>query len=128
MEYAAKKIASVRKLTRTSAVIVDKGGRRRARELFPILGGIVSRSIDWKPPFGESFMKIISNFSNEERIELGCGLESGSFRVSYNDGLKIETSEKETALIFFFISLVSKLQELGTASAIEFDAYEQAIK
>ena len=128
LEYAAEKVASVRGLARTSGIIVDKGGEHRARELFPILGGIVTRSIEWNPPFGDSFAKIMSGFSSEERIDLGCGLEAGSFRASYNGGLKIEASNKETALIFFFISLVSKLQKLGTVSAIEFDAYEQAIK
>jgi len=128
LEYAGKKAASVRKLTRTSGIIIDKGGMRRPRELFPILGGVVSSSIEWEPPFGDSFTKIITNFSNEEKIELGCGLDSGAFRVYYDSKPKIEISGKETALIFFFISLVSKLQLLGTASAIEFDAYEQAIK
>ena len=45
MEYAGKKAASVRKLKRTSATIVDRGISRPPRPVFDIVSGIVAARV-----------------------------------------------------------------------------------
>jgi hypothetical protein len=40
----------------------------------------------------------------------------------------IKTSGQEEALIFFFLSLLERLQGLATVPAIKFDAYVSALR
>jgi len=47
VEYAGRKVASVRALSRTSAPIIHAGGEQEARALTPILGGILATEPGW---------------------------------------------------------------------------------
>ena len=129
IEYAGNKAASVRQLHRTSAPIIHLGGPHRPREHYNILAGILTLESGWSPPLGESFTQSITGLTPECRLDFGCALNSGSFRVRYNENppYSIETSNSENSLIFFFLTLLSRLQELGTAPAMDISAYEQAL-
>jgi hypothetical protein len=130
VEYAGKKAASVRKLHRTSAKIIDKGEEKVPRKLFRILAGVVTHTSDWNPPLGDSFDESIARLSTEEQIDFGCVLASGSFRCDYSGSTpKIEKTESnDSAFMFFFLTLLDKLQELGTVPAIDFKEYEKVLK
>ena len=52
IEYAQKKVASVRCLHRTSLPIPHAGGVYPAKALIPILGGLLTFESDWNPAFG----------------------------------------------------------------------------
>jgi len=129
IEYAGSKAASVRCLRRTSGPIPHAGGTFEPRKLFPILAGILTLGNTWKPPFGESFETVISQLPSENRIDIGCALQFGAFDVKYVEGNRpeIERDEKN-ALIFFFLRLLSRLQNLGTVPAIEIDEYAKSLE
>jgi hypothetical protein len=49
VDYAAKKIASVRALHRTSLPIPSAGGMQPAKKPCHIIGGLLTFESDWKP-------------------------------------------------------------------------------
>jgi len=54
IKYAQKKVASVRRLHRTSLPIPHAGGTYEAKPLIPVLGGLLAFESDWTPPLGDS--------------------------------------------------------------------------
>ena len=128
IEYAAGKIASVRRLKRSSASIVHAGGEHAPRDaLSPIIGGILTTSAGWTPPFGTAFTSCISGLNSESLVDLGCAATSGAFETLV-DGKdrSIETCNDTVALAFFFLRLLRRLQRVGTVPAIEYDRYLEA--
>ncbi len=130
IQYAGKKAASVRKLTRTSAPIIDRGDKKEPRKLFDIIAGIVTHTSDWNPSLGNSFDETITGLTSEERLDFGCVLSEGSFRCDYSqEQLQIEKTESDdSAFMFFFLTLLKRLQEFGTVPAIDFKEYEKVLK
>lgn len=127
VEYAGKKIKSVRELERTSAPIYYAKGQYPPKPLFNIIGGILTLTNDWKA-LDEPFNAAIKSCKDNEKINLGCCIHAGSFAISYiNDKITYDKSNKEDALIFFFLNLIEMLQKLGTVSAIEIAKYHQNI-
>jgi hypothetical protein len=124
IEYAGSKIESVRKLKRTSKAIVHAGGTYAPRSLTPILGGILTLSSIWSPPLGESFKTAIISLSKNNRIDIGCCLEYGSFKIGYEEETKIFISKPESSLISFFLDLLDLLQSIGTVAAIDVLQYK----
>jgi len=124
IEYAQAKIASVRKLHRTSATIYHAGGKFEPKVPIPILGGFMTTYSDWSPPFGESLLKALEDSDELSRLDLCCSLADGTFEVNYEEEpLKLEITEKNKALLFFFLKLLSKLQKVGTVAAIDYNKY-----
>lgn len=78
---------------------------------------------DWNPPLGDTFDASISKLTGHESLDIGCALHAGSFVV--DDDL-VTKAEADRALIFFALSLLRKLQALGSAPAIEYDKYADA--
>lgn len=127
IEYASEKVRSVRRLKRTSIPIYTAEGVIPPKPPQKIIGGLVCLSSDWKKGINSRRLeKALKEIDDENgRIDIGCCLESGSFTVNYNNEgtITIERSTAESALIFFFIRLMSMLQQLGTVSAIDFNSY-----
>lgn len=130
LEYAGKKTSSVRKLLRTSVSVPYVEGKYKKKPLFNIISGILTLDSSWTPPFGDSFKLVLKNSTKYKQIDLGCVLLSGAFKAEYKSGKysKHKTSSAENALIFFFLNLFSKLQELGTCPAINIEKYSESIK
>lgn len=127
IEYASKKFESVRRLERTSISITHAGGRFEPVKLPHILGGFLSFSSGWSPPFGKPFYDHIENAAESPHtlIDVGCVLNEGAFELSgagYPNP-KIEVSEKDDALVFFFVRLLARLQAMGTVPAMDIMAY-----
>ena len=59
VEYAQKKVASVRKLHRTSLPIPHAGGVYPAKPLPHIIGGLLTFESDWSPALGESLTNVL---------------------------------------------------------------------
>lgn len=126
--YAGDKVSSVRKLHRTSAEITHAGGKFEPRPLFQILGGILAYDSDWSPGFGDPFLRTFNELLDEQRLDIGCVIAEGSFEVDYNSGHSyVSTSNSSLSLVNFFFRLLSKLQGLGTVSAIDYQQYINAI-
>lgn len=129
VEYAGKKVASVRGLKRTSAPIVHAGGEHEPRVITPILGGILATEPGWKPPFADAFCACVAGTAPKERLDLGCVASAGAFEAIYEDsGHKVSTSNPDFALASFFMRLLHRLQRIGTVPAIEYADYLKAFE
>ena len=130
VEYAAEKVSSVRRLARTSARIVHAGGEHEPRPLTPILGGILASDGGWNPVFGDPFQESIRKQDGERRLDLGCVANSGGFAITWGDGdqPELQTSAADHALAFFFLTLLDRLQRVGTVPAMDYQQYLQAFE
>ena len=131
IEYAGGKASSVRRLFRTSAAIPYAGGVYPPKQLHEIMAGILTLDCDWNPPFDDTFRNTVNALPYVERIELGCALLKGGFQIKYLDhaGHKvITTGSSEVALIYFFLNLMQRLQEVGTVPAIDIVEYFKSLQ
>jgi hypothetical protein len=128
VEYAGKKVASVRALHRTSAEIRHAGGTYPAQDPDgkPILGGILAATCGWADLRGDAAARAITNAPNGRHLDMGIALDATAFDYDATTG-DITYSPVNTQLIWFAIHLFKRLQSLGTALAIVLDDYEQAL-
>ncbi len=127
IKYASKKAASVRILKRTNAKIVQAGGDiEKPKEPFVILAGILT--IDGKCT--TRMMKQLRSLKEDGFLNFGCALNKEAFWFKSNpEGSRIlENSKQSEGLIFFFLNLLSKLQQLGTVSAMDMQCYIDKFK
>jgi hypothetical protein len=122
--YAAKKVASVRRLARTSTSFAWASGTHQGREDFVPLGGLLCGSCGWKSGLGDSFEEALQGTVQDGRLDLGCVLGQGAFEIPDRDKPgTVTTSAAEVALVSFLLTLLRRLQGLGTAPAIDYEAY-----
>ena len=83
----------------------------------------------WNDFSSNAFESTIQNLNNLMRLDLGCALKSGAFSIRYSDDSDpiIKLSSKEESLIFFFLHLFSRLQEIGTVPAIKVSEYAKSL-
>jgi hypothetical protein len=128
VEYAGQKAASVRRLRRTSVPIMTAGGVLQPKEPFRILAGVLCLGSRWSPPLGDPLVDALTALSEEAKLDLGCVLNAGSFEAMYGDGRPtLDRSEPETALVFFFLRLLQRLQEAGTVTALDLREYSKEL-
>lgn len=121
IEYARKKISSVRRLKRTSLPIPYAGGEYPAKELMPILGGILTFETKWADVFGDPFQKAASGLG-QDQLDCGCIASHGFFyRLSSEEDFQHDTDRKPAT--GFLFKLISELQKLGTVPMIDIDSY-----
>ena len=126
VEYAGKKVASVRRLKRTSAPIVHAGGKvDKPKAPFRIPGGLLALNSTWKPAMGDSLVNALQGLSPDEQLDFGCGVGCGTFEALWDaDGLAtINTASEERALVYFLMRFLAHLQTLGTAPALDIEEY-----
>jgi len=70
--YARKKVASVRRLHRTSLPIPYAGGTYPAKPLQHIIGGLLTLESDWNPGLGEPLTNALAAVGSDDRLDLGC--------------------------------------------------------
>lgn len=122
--YAQKKVASVRRLHRTSLPIPYAKGTYPAKPLIPILGGILTFESDWSPAFGQPLGDALGTGHAEGRLDIGCIAAHGYFSLNQ------ETNAYETYVggkpaTAFLFKLISLLQFSGTVPMIDVQAYAQ---
>ncbi|WVT76371.1 DUF6602 domain-containing protein (plasmid) [Sinorhizobium chiapasense] len=122
VEYAAQKVESVRRLSRTSLPIPHLSGEHK-RELPPILGGILTLDSDWKPPLGSSLTNQLTALASTEfgRLDLGCVAAHGHF-TCWADG-EIGIAEGSKPATAFLFELIIQLQKLATVPMLDLRAY-----
>jgi hypothetical protein len=128
--YAGQKAASARRLARTSAPIIHAGGTFEPRSPVPILAGILASRTGWSPPLGAALRNCLSDLGPDERIDLGCAADSGSFEATYGDrGLvTLATCAADKALVYFLLKLLHRLQVVGTVTAIDYSSYAKVLE
>ncbi len=147
IEYAGRKVESVRKLKRTSTFIVDRGDPKAARPLTKIIGGILTSVNSYAK--SETIENHLKGLSGLKSIDMGCIVEHGGFYIEYtgkedlaitdlNDRItdyynkrsyvKLVMNDRDKSLIAFFLQLSRYLQQsIGTVAAIDFEAYADKI-
>jgi hypothetical protein len=121
IDYACKKVASVRRLFRTSIPITYAAGTMPARPLFNIVGGIVATDLSWASGFtSAAFGRAIAGRSTRLRLDCGLAVNGGCFDF-YDDHLT--TRSANNGLTFFLFRFLQKLQSFGTAPAVDWSRY-----
>ena len=123
--YAQDKVASVRRLHRTSLPIPYAKGTYPAKPLIPIIGGLLTFESEWKPCFGKPLEQALAGGSGASgRLDLGCVAAHGHFVFEPENGAYEFTAEGKPATAFLF-KLISLLQFSGTVPMIDIQAYAQ---
>ncbi|HLS11806.1 MAG TPA: DUF6602 domain-containing protein [Flavobacteriaceae bacterium] len=145
IEYAANKIESVRKLTRTSTDMINSGNPIKARPLTKIVGGILCSTNSFTHKNNNKIEEHIKNQKGLFSIDFGCIADYGSFVVDYEGEedtnekefekryldyydrrvfKSLEFSKPENSLVTFFMQLTRYLQQaIGTVPAIDLKKY-----
>nr|WP_320146519.1 DUF6602 domain-containing protein [uncultured Anaeromusa sp.] len=128
IEYAGQKAESVRTLARTSIPIPHAGGYYPPKPHNKILAGILTLSSTWSDPLGDTFETHINALSENQQVDIGCALESGSFLVNYQSNpVSILKSTAEESFIFLFLNLLIELQKMATIPAMDIRAYAKVL-
>jgi len=121
---AAEKAASVRRLRRTSTAVRSTGSLRPALPPPPILAGFLARDSFWRGSLTRHIEEILRSLAPEQQVDLGCVLLHGAFEFVRSDGApRMRFSNADQSLIFFMLRLFHRLQEMGTAPALDLSAY-----
>ena len=123
VSYAQDKVASVRRLHRTSLPIPHAGGVYPPKPLIPILGGMLTFESEWNPALGAPFASALN--AGDRRAPARHRLRRFARPLlprprrpaSYSF-----VSENKPATAFLF-KLISRLQFSGTVPMIDIDAY-----
>ncbi len=133
LRYAAEKAASVRRLERTSAPIVDARGRIDEPKPPPhILGGLLATGSDWANGIGSSFVEAVRDEEHSGRLDLGCVLNHGGWDVRYEGAMDADpivcVSVDKHALVAFYLRLLQRLQEIGTVPAMDLGTWSAFLR
>lgn len=119
--YAQKKVASVRRLHRTSLPIPHAGGIYPPKPLPHIFGGLLTFESDWNPPLGNPLTEALDAGEPDGRLDLGCVAAHGIFGCEA-DGCYAITPQGKPATAFLF-ELIARLQNNATVPMIDIRAY-----
>jgi hypothetical protein len=147
LRYAAKKAASVRRLTRTSVPFRTATGLGCNRRTY-IVAGIIAPRCRWTSGFGEAFGRAHRMLGKNSQIDCGLALDSGAFdtfkalrtalsavdEANHSDALvdddslvqipmPFEVAGPRYCLAVFLFRLLHFLQFIGTVPAIDWTAY-----
>jgi len=125
IQYAADKVASVRRLYRTSLPIPHAGGTYPAKPPQHIIGGLLCLRSGWSPPFGGPFELAVANVAEQGRLELGCAAEHGVYEIDYSstEPPRIVRHANSGPLAFFLLRLIARLQNMATVPCLDVMAY-----
>ncbi|UJW76521.1 DUF6602 domain-containing protein [Rhizobium sp. SL42] len=124
--YAQQKISSVRRLHRTSLPIPTIDGTKRAKELTPVLGGVLTLSCKWRPVFGDTMLGYLESGQGDKRLDLGCVADCGNLWVNENGGYSL--AEETKPVTRFLLELISRLQAVATVPMIDMRAYAEKLE
>lgn len=124
IQYARTKVASVRKLFRTSLPIPYARGTYPAKKPGHILGGLLTLDSSWKPPLGASLTKALEAGERNGRLDIGCVAQHGVF-WSKSPKAKYKATIEERAATVFLLELIARLQESATVPMIDVRAYSR---
>jgi hypothetical protein len=121
VDYASRKIASVRRLHRTSVPIPHAGGTYPPKALTPILGGLLTFESDWSPPLGETLVEALGKSDADSHLDLGCVAAHGIFRCDADRCYTLTPQGKPATA--FLLEMIARLQTSATVPMIDVRAY-----
>ncbi len=119
--YAKKKVASVRRLHRTSLPIPHAGGTYPAKPLTRILGGLLTFESDWTPGLGPPLLDALAGDDAGGGLDLGCVAAHGMFGCDEAGCHTIVPQGKPATA--FLLELIARLQSSATVPMIDVRAY-----
>ena len=120
--YAQNKVASVRKLHRTSLPIPHAGGTYPPKALPHIIGGLLTFESDWSPALGQPLTDALEAGDPTGQLDLGCVAAHGIFGcVSAGDCYTFMPQGKPATSFLF--ELIARLQASATVPMIDIRAY-----
>lgn len=136
IEYAGKKAESVRRLVRTSAPIVYSTGLKPSKPLHKIFAGLLTTKTSWVE-VDKNLKNNLVGLTNNQELDVICSLDEISCSVQYkrteinflgkSSGemvtVQIDRNKERDILMHLFLTVLTKLQIIGTVPAIEFDKY-----
>jgi len=125
IEYAQRKVASVRRLRRTSLPVPTVDGIKPPKEPGRIIGGILTLACSWSPPFGETMLSHLMKNRDDGFLDVGCVADSGMFLTNADREFSLMPSSR--AATRFILELIARLQELATAPMIDIRAYARHV-
>jgi hypothetical protein len=125
VDYAAKKIASVRALHRTSLPIPSANGMQPPKAPGHIIGGLLTFESEWSPPMGDSLRSALQAAEAIAPLDMGCVAAHGNFYRA-DGGTTIELSTR--AATAFLLELIARLQAEATVPMIDVRAYAKFLK
>ena len=124
VKYARQKVASVRRLHRTSLPIPHAGGTYLEKPPIHICGGLLTLDSDWSPALGKPLIAKLGSGGGSDRLDLGCVAAHGYFKFD-EKRKEYETYEGGKPAAAFLLTLISQLQSSGTVPMINMQAYAQ---
>ncbi len=121
VEYAQKKIASVRRLHRTSLPIPHAGGTYPPKPLTHIFGGLLTFESNWSPALGEPLIDALGRGEEDTRLDLGCVAAHGIFGCDATGCYTITPQGKPATA--FLLELIARLQSSATVPMIDVRSY-----
>ena len=119
--YAHDKVATVRRLYRTSLPIPSASGPLPAKPLQAIIGGLLTFESDWNPPLGDALKQALATTDPHCRLDLGCVAAHGTFGCD-KDACYTITPQGKPATAFLF-EFIARLQASATVPMIDVRAY-----
>lgn len=124
IRYAKKKVASVRRLHRTSLPIPYAKGVYPPKPLIPVYGGLMTFESDWNPALGQPLLDALGDGKGDEHLDIGCVAAHGYFDLDQQTSQYEIHNGGKPATTFLF-KLISQLQFSGTVPMIDIQAYAQ---
>lgn len=92
----------------------------------PILAGFLAFESGWKSDAASYLSKALARDQGSGRLDIGCIAAYGTFGCEGSESQK--TNEHDKAVTSFLLDLITKLQRIGTAPAIDVTAYAAWLK
>lgn len=123
LEYAQKKVASVRNLQSKTLPIPQIDGSRNKKTEHKILGGFLALESGWNSKNIETnLVSQLNGVSADKRLNIGCIAAHATFLDTDTSPMAVYLGESAAAFLF---KLVSELQALATVPMINLGAYGQ---
>jgi hypothetical protein len=126
--YAGEKVASIRRLHRTSLPVPHISGTAQSKSLPHIFGGLLSLGSAWNPPLSDPLVRAIENLSADQHLDLGFIATSGIFqavRDPTSERVSVSVTLNQKAAAAFLLTLIARLQTFATVPMIDVMAYAQ---
>jgi hypothetical protein len=123
VRYAQKKVASVRRLHRTSLPIPAADRVYPAKVPIPIIGGFLALESEWKPPLGKALTNALNKDTGDGRLDLGCVAAHGIFTCDAS--CTYEAKQQGKPATAFLFELIKRLQASATVPMIDISAYAE---
>jgi hypothetical protein len=121
VSYAREKVASVRRLYRTSLPIPYAGGTYPPKAPARIVGGLLTFESDWKPAMGDALVEALQAGSEEDRLDFGCVAAHGLYSCNSVGSASVGAGPK--AATAFLLELIARLQVSATVPMVDVRAY-----